>query len=123
MMLAGVEEHARTGAGMHLPYSRQGAIRSISKRVALRNNDVVNTALDNLLSAGGEAMFCSGHVVLCFQSACSQMQIQNVFPAQGAQNLFNLTDSCYQPAFLYKVLKESTLFRHIGTVKGAVKVN
>lgn len=122
MMYEGFKAFQASGQGMKISYTMAGAARSISKSVGWDGNDVINTALDSLLKADGSAYFCSGHVVLCYQSSLGQHQIQGILPVQHAQQIFGLTDSCYQPAFLHKKLSESTHFTRVGTVKGAMLV-
>ncbi len=108
-----------------ITYSKGGAFKSISSRTAFTDDDVANTSLDKLLQSG-DAFFCSGHVVLCYQIAASQMQIenqlQNVFPVQQINQLFSLQDVCYQPAYLQQVLsKQGSGFTFTGTFTGTVK--
>lgn len=123
MMLDGFGAPQAAQGGSKISYSTGGAARSISKRRRLPGGDVINNTLDNLLSAGGDAFFCSGHVVLCYQSAMGQAQMaQNLFPVQHSQQLFSLDSTCYQPSFLWKTLEASHHFTKIGTVKGAVKI-
>jgi len=123
MMLEGVREFQKSGpearSGMRIQYTVLGAARSISKKAKWDGRDVINTTLDNLLQVdGGSAFFCSGHVVLCYQSSMGQHQIQQTLPVEDAQKLFSLKDTCYQPSFLHKSLSNSSHFRKIGTVKG-----
>lgn len=122
MMYEGVCAHNSTGRGMKISYTLAGAARSISKSVGWKGDDVVNDTLDNLLKADGSAFFCSGHVVLCYQSALGQHQVQGTLPIQDSRQLFGLTDTCYQPAFLHKKLSESPHFKKVGTVKGAQRI-
>lgn len=119
MMLEGFKAFKSEGVGTKISYTLLGAARSIFKRDAWDGKDVININLDKLLKEGGTAFFCSGHVVLCYQSSLGQHQIQNTLPVQHAGQLFSLTDTCYQPAYLHKVLGESLHFTKIGTVKGA----
>ena len=118
MMLEGFREFQSTRSGMRIKYSLLGAARSISKRAKWDGKDVINVTLDNLMQADGSAFFCSGHVVLCYQSSMGQHQIQNTLPVQHASQLFSLTDTRYQPAYLHKALSKSAHFTKIGTVKG-----
>jgi len=120
MMLAGFQEYQRSNSGMRISYSKGGAFRSISKRAGWDGNDVINGTLDSLLSADGSAFFCSGHVVLCYQAAMGQHQIQGIMPIQHARQIFSLDSTCYQPAYLHKALSASTHFTFIGKVRGAV---
>lgn len=110
-------EAFRAGA-TDVTYSLKDAFLSISKSSALPNADVANDTLDTLL-AGGEAFFCSGHVVLCYQMACSQAMGQATFPLQDAGGLFSLEQTCYQPAFLEKILARSDNFGKVGEFRGA----
>lgn len=113
MMLA-----AFSAGATDLPYSPLSAFASVSKSTELPNADIANDMLDTLLK-GGEALFCSGHVVLCYQMACSQMMGQTNFPLSHAGGLFSLDSTCYQPAYLEKVLSESELFWRVGEFRGA----
>jgi hypothetical protein len=110
-------EAFRAGAA-DITYSALGAFGSISKSSALPNADVANGTLDTLL-AGGDAFFCSGHVVLCYQMACGQAMGQANFPLQHAGGLFSLESTCYQPAYLEKILAESGSFWKVGEFLGA----
>lgn len=120
MMLSGFQEYQRSNSGMRISYSAGGAFRSISKSAGWDGNDVINGTLDSLLKADGSAFFCSGHVVLCYQSSMGQHQIQGVLPIQHARQIFGLESSCYQPAYLHKALSESNHFTFVGKVRGAV---
>jgi hypothetical protein len=102
-----------TSGGGHdnkITYTITGAARSISKSADFADQDVANTKIDSLLGRGME-FFCSGFTVLCYQMALTQLRV--------TAQVFNLTDVCYQPAYLWKVLSESPHFRKIGTVRAA----
>lgn len=101
----------------NITYSATGALGSISSREDLPNADIANDMLDKLL-AGGDAFFCSGHVVLCYQMAASQSTTDRTFPFSDASGLFSLASTCYQPAYLEKVLSESDDFVRIGEFRG-----
>ncbi|MEO3473490.1 hypothetical protein AAFN86_16610 [Roseomonas sp. CAU 1739] len=104
MMLAAFQAGAT-----NLTYSLGQAAASVWKSSAVPNGDIANDMLEKLL-AGGDAFFCSGHVVLCYQMACSQLTGQQNFPFSDAGGLFSLEQTCYQPAFLERKLSESTDF-------------
>lgn len=120
MMLAGFQEYQRSASGMRISYSLKGAFRSISKSAGWDGNDVINGTLESLLSADGSAFFCSGHVVLCYQSSMGQHQIQGIMPIQDSRQIFSLKSTCYQPAYLHKALSANNHFTFVGKVCGAV---
>lgn len=109
-----------------ITYSKSGALTSIwSSSSSGDTGDLGSAALDRLLGAG-DAFFCSGHVVLCYQIAASQLgitgQTQGQFPIQQFNQLFSLKDTCYQPAYLFKILSaQGSGFTCTGTYVGEVR--
>lgn len=101
----------------NITYSVTGALASITKHQDLQNADVASDVLDRLLG-GGNAFFCSGHVVLCYQMASSQCMSDQNFPFSDAGGLFSLESTCYQPAYLEKILSASDDFMCIGEFRG-----
>jgi hypothetical protein len=99
-----------SGGNQTITYDKGGALGSIWSRTGAGDTDDLGShALDRLLGAG-DAFFCSGHVVLCYQIAASQLNItgqtQGNFPIQQFNQLFSLKDTCYQPAYLEKILRQ-----------------
>jgi hypothetical protein len=121
MMLEGFRSQTDNKPNMGITYSVSGALCSISKNQFFQDSDVANRVLDKLL-ASGDTFFCSGHVVLCYQMACSQGMAQSHFPIQDSGALFGLESNCYQPAYLWQILSSSQFFNKIGTVRAGQKV-
>lgn len=94
------------GHGLKIEYALlTGAVKSLGK---IKGFDKGNTKL--LISnfsntAGVQAYFCSGHVVLCYCVAMDGMQVlENYFPASHARQLFSMSPSCYNPSELAMTL-------------------
>jgi hypothetical protein len=107
LMFSNFSSASGGGRQNKITYTIGGAARSISKAEDFADQDVANTKIDALLGRGQE-FFCSGFTVLCYQMALTQLRVR--------ATVFKLTDVCYQPAFLWKVLGESPHFRKVGTV-------
>ncbi len=120
-----VENFGLGSQHQNINYDGKGAFGSIWSHSNVGDtSDLGSMALDRLLGAG-DAFFCSGHVVLCYQIAASQLsmsgQTQGQFPIQHFNQLFSLKDSCYQPAYLFKILsQQGSGFRRTGVYRGEV---
>jgi hypothetical protein len=108
------------GQGLKIEYALwTGAVKSLGK---IKGFDKGNTKLliQNFSNTAGiQAYFCSGHVVLCYCVAMHEMQVlENYFPASHARQLFSMSASCYNPSELAMTLAGNPQhWQRIGTFK------
>jgi len=108
------------GQGIKIEYALwTGAVKSLGK---IKGFDKGNTKLliQNFSNTAGiQAYFCSGHVVLCYCVAMHEMQVlENYFPASHARQLFSMSASCYNPSELAMTLAGNPQhWQRIGTFK------
>ena len=108
--------------GSKISYSKMGAALSLVRRDGF-NTYHCRHILNNLSNGGGEAFFCSGHVVLFYSAAMDGMQIaQNIVPIQDAGSIFSMSHSCYNPSVLCQTLFKSKHFTYQGTFKRGIKI-
>jgi len=93
------------GRGLNIKYSKVGAFKSLGQIKGFDKGNAKSIISSFSNTAGVEAYFCSGHVVLCYCVAMDGMQIfENYFPASHARQLFSMSPSCYNPSQLAMTL-------------------